>query len=111
MFEVRLIMAPGGSDWGMPRFVLLRILHKVVITTTVALDHLAALYTPSMAADVALSRLEGAVIGVLNESNRAMAEEIGCVIEGVQDGEERKRIVDEMKTDIVKMLANQYNHR
>jgi len=99
-------MSPAPT-WGVPPFVLLRLLHKIVITMTVALDHLAGLYTPTVNSDVLLSRLERALLGVFGESNLAMLEEVGCVVDEVADAEERRELVEEIKSEIVEVLVNE----
>jgi len=96
----------SSSSWRVPRFVLLRILHKIVFAITVSLDHLAGLYTPAITSDGVISSLEGAVIGVLGESNRTMMEEVGCLVDDVS-APERREVVDEMKQRIVEMLIDE----
>jgi hypothetical protein len=99
-------MSPS-SVFGLAPFVILRILHKITITITVALDHLAGLYTPTVNSEVALSRLERAAVAVFGESNRAMVEEVGCIVDDVSVPEERRELVEEVKSSIVETLVNE----
>src|SRR5262245_55712964 len=107
-FELHACMTPRAAEkFGIPTFVLLKILHKLVLSSAMALDHLAPLYTPAGNVSTGLARIEGSILGTLAETNRGLREDLGSVLDHVDEGVERRQIVAEMKRRIIDLVVNE----
>jgi len=91
----------------LPRFQLLSILHKLSISLTLSLEHLALLWTPPVPESALLSRAEMAVVNAMAESNHLLAGEVGPLLHDVENLSERKDLVENLKSDIVETLLHE----
>jgi hypothetical protein len=92
----------------LPRFQVLSLLHKVTLSLTLALEHLAPLYTPQLVGEQLLSRVEMSAMNVFGKSTQALVEEVGQIVEQ-SEGVERREIIEMLKSDIVEeMIQERY---
>jgi hypothetical protein len=113
-FEIHVLLHPSPQILNyfpqilksLPRFQLLSFLHKVTLSLTLALEHLAPLYTPPFAAEQVLTRVEMSAVHVFGKSTQALVEEAGQVVEQ-SEGVERREVIERLKADIVEELINE----
>jgi hypothetical protein len=113
-FEIYVLLHPSPQILNyfpqilrvLPRFQLLSFLHKVTLSLTLALEHLAPLYTPQFAAEQVLARVEMSAVHVFGKSTQALVEEVGQVVEQ-SEGVERREVIERLKADIVEELINE----
>lgn len=82
-------------------------MHKLSISFTLALEHLAPLWTPPVPSSALLAHAEMAVVNAMGETNHLLAREVGPILHGVEDASERKDIVENLKRDIVETLLHE----
>lgn len=90
----------------LPRYQLLSFLHKITLSLTLALEHLAPLYTPQLVGEQLLTRVEMSAMNIFGKSTQALVEEVGPIVEQ-SEGVERKEIIEMLKGDIVEEMINE----
>ena len=113
-FEIHALLhpSPGILNYfppilrALPRFQLSAFLHKVTLSLTLALEHLAPLYTPQFAAEQLLARVEMSAMHIFGNSTQALVEKVGQVVEQ-SEGSERRDVIEQLKGDIVDELINE----
>lgn len=88
-----------------PRFQLLSILHKISLSLTLSLEHLAPLYAPALLSSTLLGRAEVTAMGALAESNNLLAGEVGPILNEAQGNVERRETITRLKNDIIESLV------
>lgn len=101
---LRHLPAVVGS---LPRFQLLAFCHKISLSLTLSLEHLAPLYTPPLSLTTLLARAEMATINTLGESNQLLAGEFRPLLDDVAEKTERRGIVVNLKEEIVESLLSE----
>ena len=91
----------------LPRFQLLAVLHKVFLSLSLSLEHLAPLYTPPVLSTALLARAEGAALNALAESNHLLVGEVGPVLEEADGATERRESITRLKGDIAQSLVDE----
>jgi hypothetical protein len=91
----------------LPRFQLLAILHKVSLSLTLSLEHLAPLYTPQVLSSMVLARTEAAAVQLLDESNRLLTGEMQPVLDNGGDQVETREMIGKLKSDIVDYMVSE----
>ena len=90
----------------LPRYQLLSFLHKITLSLTLALEHLAPLYTPQLVGEQLLMRAEMSAMNVFGKSTQALVEEVGPIVEQ-SEGQERREIIEMLKDDIVEEMIHE----
>ena len=91
----------------LPRFQLLAILHKVSLSLTLSLEHLAPLYTPQFLSSMVLSRTEATAVQLLDESNRLLAGEMQPALADAGGEAEVREMIGKLKEDIVDLMVSE----
>jgi len=110
VFELYIITNPSARIprlQDLPRFQFLAILHKVSLSLTLSLEHLAPLYTPQVLSSMVIARTEAAAVQLLDESNRLLTGEMQPVLDTAGDQAETREIIGKLKSDIVDYMVSE----
>lgn len=105
VFELHIVTNPSAEILStLPR---LQNLHKVSLSLTLSLEHLAPLYTPQVLSSMVLARTEAAGVQLLDESDRLLTGEMQPVLDNGGDQVEMREMIGKLKSDIVDYMVSE----
>jgi hypothetical protein len=104
LYEVHVCMNPGSGVWiSVPPFVIMKLLRKISVSATMALDQLAQWYTPEINLEQVLSHAENASLTSLSESSHSVFDQLCSVV----DPSDYHNGMKQVKHDMVQVLISE----